>query len=121
MTVTKTATRTPNRPTRAEAARKHAQEVADRVAKMSPATLRKMLADCTKTLNKSAPTMEAASSDLLVTFMAVGLEFVKRFYPTANQASFHISSYQKHDHDWSAHIAFPIPEATADAEKGGVA
>jgi hypothetical protein len=83
-----------------EAAQNVAESLAERVKKMSDAERRKLIAEWDKgkarrryLLATSAPTAESAASDLLPVLQAIGLEFFRRYYPAANQISFHASCY----------------------------
>lgn len=75
---------------------------AEKVAKLSPAERRELIAaqkfiydHVTDELNKvraeTAPPREVIESDLLELLMAVGAEFVARYFPTAERANFYVT------------------------------
>lgn len=83
---TKTQRTTANR----QKARKTAQRSANRAAAMSEDE-RKALAE--NILDRHAPTVPSAKSDLLIALQVIGLAFVRKYYPDATAASFHVAKY----------------------------
>ena len=82
-----TTTRKTSKRTTADrrAARETADRSARRVGKMTPVERMKLVQE---TLDDSAPTTEAAASDLLAALQAIGTEFVRRYYPTSTWLQF---------------------------------
>jgi hypothetical protein len=61
----------------------------------------------------SAPSGRSVRSDLLAVLQAVGAEFVRRYYPDANMASFSVSSYAPRGGRAEYHASIPVPVAKA--------
>ncbi len=111
MTAKKTAK--PATKTQKLAAAKRADLSAKRVENMTPAERRALLREYDIQTVKTAPTMEAASSDLLALLQAVGAEFLQKYYPDATMATFHATSY---DTSGRPDYSVMIPMATAKKE-----
>lgn len=98
----------------AQKAREKAQASSDRVEAMTEAERRAEIAKCGEMLNRYAPTMESATSDLLAVLQAVGAEFVRRYYPDATNASFHISRYAENGPTiYSVMLPMSVPTRSA--------
>lgn len=93
------------------AANKRAEASAKRVADMTEAERRKELAEIDRQLADHAPSLKAARSDLLRMLQVVGAEFVRRYYPDAEHASFYLSRYH-HSGPPQYYISLPIPIVT---------
>jgi hypothetical protein len=65
------------------------------IADMDQEELREFFNETTTILNRSAPTMMSAKSDLLALLQTVGRLFIQKYYPTATNASIHIARYPK--------------------------
>lgn len=91
-TKTTNTTRKPRRRERAKA-RKIVVAKAKKIARMTPAELKQATAEITRVLNDATPGLEVVESDGLRMLMIVGAEFIRRYFPDATQAVFHISKY----------------------------
>ncbi len=94
-----------------EKARKTTGSWANRVAAMTPAERRKEIAKHYRLLDQYAPTLKSAKSDLLKLLQVVGAEFVRKYYPDATSASFHISKYTEHGRgpEYSTMLTMAVP------------
>lgn len=72
------------------ASRERVERLARSVADMTPEERRRELDAMQEEIDQWAPTPESAGSDLLRMLIVVGTEFVRRYYPDAETASFGI-------------------------------
>ena len=104
-------------------AQAQAEKTAGRIAAMSPAKLRKMIATSLAIeANRRPPhagTEKATKSDLLALLNAIGAEFVRRYYPDATDASIHVMKYPPTPDMPIYSVSLPL--AVPVAGKGGAA
>ena len=105
----KTKARTPAL-SRGEKANARARRTAEFVSKMTPAEREKFIRELTRDLAKTAPSLAAAGSDLLKLFNAVAAEFVRRYYPDEDHASFYASKYPEiGPPTWTVSLPLALP------------
>lgn len=97
-----------------DGAKKVAQARADSVAKMTPKERQETIAafdDFGQPIHK--PTDDAVAADLLILLNAVGAEFIRRYYPDATNAMFHITKYPEGPGTpiYSVHLPMAAPTA----------
>lgn len=108
---------TKNAPSVADAtkARTAAEASAAAIAKMTPGERAAKVKEIEQELSTSAPTLAAAESDLLKMLQLVGAEFVRRYYPDADAASFEVGTNTGSGKPrYWVHI--PVPVAAPAAE-----
>ncbi|WP_162671735.1 hypothetical protein [Gemmata massiliana] len=74
-------------------ARQVMEKVAKKTGEMSAAERRARLAYLNKELNKLSPGLDVAESDVFKALLALGAEFIARYFPDASSASFHVTKY----------------------------
>jgi hypothetical protein len=105
---------TNRKPCEALAAQDAARASAETVSRQSKRQREQTLALAREIAMMSAPTTRSVRSDLLAVLQAVGAEFVRRYYPDANSASFSIGHFTRGTgSDWSATIPLPLAKGGA--------
>jgi hypothetical protein len=94
--------------TKARRARLRAERSSDLVRSMTVEERRAELERIAGEMDKSAPTLESASSDLLRMLQILGSEFIRRYYPDAEYGSLYISKYGRTGPP-EYHISLPVP------------
>lgn len=64
-----------------------------KVAAMTSQQREQQLEECARIVSEFAPTLESATSDLLMLLQLVGTEFVRRYYPGATSANIMVTNY----------------------------
>jgi hypothetical protein len=89
--------------------RARAERVVKTVAAMTPEQRQRFMNDSNRLLNESAPTLKSVSSDLFVLLLVVGKMFIKKYYPGADHATFHVSFPRKKNGEYNnASVMLPI-------------